>query len=163
MTNAKKSSLKTALILSGGGARGAFEAGVLKVILKKIQPDLIIGTSVGSLNAASVALGFDTNSIEEYWLKLRKKDTFKVNPLVFRKFFKADSIYSSKVWNKKVNEIVKGKIFSDCKIPLYINATRLRDGEGVFFQKRFIRKSLYGKHGNTTFFCSLSNREGKIS
>ena len=48
---------KTALILSGGGARGAYQVGVLKAIAQ-LQPsgghnpfDIICGTSAGAINA----------------------------------------------------------------------------------------------------------------
>ncbi|MCD6309391.1 MAG: patatin-like phospholipase family protein [Candidatus Eremiobacteraeota bacterium] len=48
--------VKTALILEGGGAKGAFEAGVIKYIYeKKIPIDLVCGTSVGAINAAFFA------------------------------------------------------------------------------------------------------------
>jgi len=45
---------KTALVLSGGGARGAYQAGVLKY-LEEIQfiPDYIAGTSVGAINTVA--------------------------------------------------------------------------------------------------------------
>ena len=43
-----------ALLLSGGGARGAYEIGVWKYLCEmKWRPDLICGTSVGSVNGAA--------------------------------------------------------------------------------------------------------------
>ena len=48
-----------ALVLAGGGARGAYEAGVLSVLLPALPPDqrpnLIVGSSVGAINGAYVA------------------------------------------------------------------------------------------------------------
>jgi NTE family protein len=48
-----------ALVLAGGGARGAYEAGVLSALLPALPPDqrpnLIVGTSVGAVNGAYVA------------------------------------------------------------------------------------------------------------
>src|SRR4051812_23899575 len=48
-----------ALVLAGGGARGAYEAGALSVLLPALPPDqrpnLIVGTSVGAVNGAYVA------------------------------------------------------------------------------------------------------------
>jgi NTE family protein len=54
---------RAALVLSGGGARGAYEAGVLSVLFEEIYPDLppgfefdiVSGTSVGAIHAAYVA------------------------------------------------------------------------------------------------------------
>ncbi len=48
------------LVLSGGGARGAYEAGVLSVLLPELErrgerPRVILGTSVGAINAAYLA------------------------------------------------------------------------------------------------------------
>ena len=44
---------KLAVVLSGGGMMGAFQAGVIDSLARAgIQPDLIVGTSVGSLNGA---------------------------------------------------------------------------------------------------------------
>ena len=142
MQKAKKSSLKTAIILSGGGARGAFEAGALKIIMKKIIPDIIIGTSIGSVNGAALALGKDTQWIEDYWLELKKKDALRLNPVLIRKFYKSPSLYSQKFWKKKVIKLVGKKKFSQCKIPLYIHATRLDNGEGVFFNRALISEAI---------------------
>ncbi|HTJ83795.1 MAG TPA: patatin-like phospholipase family protein, partial [Polyangiaceae bacterium] len=54
---------RTALILSGGGARGSYEVGVLSYLydhlakVRRIQPkfDLILGTSVGAINGCFLA------------------------------------------------------------------------------------------------------------
>jgi len=46
-----------AVVLSGGGANGAYQAGALKYILgvMGVQPDIICGTSVGSINGSFLA------------------------------------------------------------------------------------------------------------
>jgi NTE family protein len=44
-----------ALVLSGGGARGAYEAGVLTSLVASESFDLVVGTSIGAINAAFVA------------------------------------------------------------------------------------------------------------
>lgn len=49
-----------ALVLAGGGARGAYEAGALSVLLPELErrgqrPSIVVGTSVGALNAAFAA------------------------------------------------------------------------------------------------------------
>ena len=46
----------TAFVLSGGGARGAFQVGALRALLEHGQrPQLIIGTSIGAWNGAMLA------------------------------------------------------------------------------------------------------------
>jgi NTE family protein len=49
-----------AVVLAGGAARGAFEAGALSVILPELErrgerPTLYVGTSVGAINASGLA------------------------------------------------------------------------------------------------------------
>ena len=51
---------RIALVLAGGGARGAYEAGALSVVLPELErrgqrPTMYVGTSVGSLNAVALA------------------------------------------------------------------------------------------------------------
>ena len=46
---------KTALVLSGGGSRGAYEIGVWKALKKlRIRIHMAFGTSVGAINSAMV-------------------------------------------------------------------------------------------------------------
>jgi len=60
------SNVVRALVLSGGGARGAFEAGAIES-LKAFGPyDIICGTSAGAINAAFVAQGA-YNQLREVW------------------------------------------------------------------------------------------------
>jgi NTE family protein len=52
--------MSVALVMSGGGARGAYEIGVLSVLMPELEgrgerPSIIVGTSVGAFNAAFVA------------------------------------------------------------------------------------------------------------
>jgi NTE family protein len=46
---------KSAIVLSGGGARGAFEAGVIAALSKRRKFDIVCGTSIGAINAAFTA------------------------------------------------------------------------------------------------------------
>lgn len=43
-----------ALVLSGGSIKGSFQAGAVSHVLKCFDPDLVIGTSVGSLNGGFI-------------------------------------------------------------------------------------------------------------
>lgn len=63
---------KFAFVLSGGGSRGALQVGALQALCEfGLQPDLLVGTSVGSLNSAFLALhGFSRASLDrmvEIW------------------------------------------------------------------------------------------------
>ncbi len=70
---------KVAVVLSGGGARGAFEVGVLKALRRHgIEPDIYCGTSVGSFNAAMAVSGRSVEEIEQVWLGIEKSDIFRL-------------------------------------------------------------------------------------
>lgn len=81
--------VRKALYLAGGGARGAYQAGVLKAIghilqVKKIPFDMISGVSVGSLNAAVLAENahdfiVGTEKLEAMWAEIRCKDIFNAS------------------------------------------------------------------------------------
>lgn len=68
---------KVAVVLSGGGARGAYQIGALKALRQRgIVPDIYCGTSVGAFNAAMLASGKTLEEVEVLWRGLRRKDVF---------------------------------------------------------------------------------------
>jgi NTE family protein len=49
-------SMPTAFVLSGGASLGASQVGMLEALYERdIHPDLLVGTSVGAINAAFIA------------------------------------------------------------------------------------------------------------
>jgi len=80
--------MKTALILSGGGARGAYSAGVLRYLFgvlgpklgDKMQLHVISGNSVGALNGCWLAgYGWDPKSVDRLsalWQSLQVSDVY---------------------------------------------------------------------------------------
>jgi predicted acylesterase/phospholipase RssA len=57
-----------ALVLSGGGLFGAWQAGAWSALAGSLQPDLIVGASVGSLNGYLIAGGASPDELRELWL-----------------------------------------------------------------------------------------------
>src|SRR3989344_3680963 len=115
----KKSRMKTALVLSGGGARGAFEVGVLRILETKIIPDVIIATSVGSINAAMYTTGHSPDAMEKIWLSLTKKMLFPFNRQLLYKFHLANSIANPAAERKFMFKYLGRKTFDDTSILLY--------------------------------------------
>ena len=75
---------RLALVLSGGGARGALQVGALRALLEGgIYPDLLVGTSAGAINAAMIALrGMNAVSIETlawHWRDAAKSEILTSN------------------------------------------------------------------------------------
>jgi len=64
---------RIALVLSGGGALGAYEVGVLKVLERVgLVPSLVVGVSIGAVNATAwLAHGLRTAPLEATWRRLR--------------------------------------------------------------------------------------------
>ncbi|MGC9399652.1 MAG: patatin-like phospholipase family protein [Anaerolineae bacterium] len=70
---------KRALVLSGGGGRGAYHIGVLTYLEKTAwRPDILIGTSIGAVNAASLGSGLPLAALRERWLELETGDVQKM-------------------------------------------------------------------------------------
>jgi NTE family protein len=62
---------RLALVLSGGGARGAAHIGVLKVLDElHVKPDLVVGTSMGSIVGGLYAAGWTPEEIEKTLLEI---------------------------------------------------------------------------------------------
>lgn len=67
----KTSRPKIALVLSGGGAKGAAHIGVLKTLEKyQIPIDFIVGTSAGSIIGAMYSVGYSPEEIEKLILEM---------------------------------------------------------------------------------------------
>jgi NTE family protein len=81
-------SQRIALVLSGGGARGAYEAGVLSVLVPALArrgeaPTLFVGSSVGAINAAGLAASWHDGPEEavatglEIWRRVDKDSVIR--------------------------------------------------------------------------------------
>ncbi len=80
---------KLGLVMTGGGARGAYQAGVLKRIgeIKRVQSQgnpfpIIGGASAGAVNGAALAAGCDnfalaTQVLAGLWSRLKPNDIFR--------------------------------------------------------------------------------------
>lgn len=64
------------LVMQGGGALGAYQAGVFQAIHEaEIEPDWVIGTSIGAINAGLIAGNKPEHRLErltEFWMRMRR-------------------------------------------------------------------------------------------
>ena len=124
---------KIGLALGGGAARGFAHIGVIKTLeAQGIKPDLVVGTSAGSVIAAlyasgnpgtelnRMALTLDEASITDWALPFSGK---------FGGMIKGDALQST------VNRLVKNQRIENMPIPLGIVATDLQTGAGILFQR----------------------------
>lgn len=74
-----------ALVISGGGSKGAFAGGVAEYLIKGCgrKYDLFVGTSTGSLLIPSLACG-KIDEIKSVYTSVKQKDIFNISPFVIR-------------------------------------------------------------------------------
>lgn len=69
-----------ALVLSGGGGRGAYHVGVMRFLEEhEWFPDVVVGTSIGAVNGAALASGHTAQSLWALWRRLTTKNVQKTN------------------------------------------------------------------------------------
>src|SRR3981081_3246030 len=68
-----------ALILGGGGARGAYEAGVVAALAERETFDIICGTSIGAINGMFVAQDMPDRLIE-IWQTISTRGITQLKP-----------------------------------------------------------------------------------
>ena len=75
-----------ALVISGGGSKGAFAGGIAQYLIEKEQRqyDLYVGTSTGSLLLPHLALG-EIEKLHDLYGSVTQKDIFNLNPFIIRK------------------------------------------------------------------------------
>lgn len=126
-----------AFVLSGGGNRGALQAGALLALLERgIRPDLIVGTSVGALNG--VALAADptlagARRLAETWRRVRAADVFPGGPLTigWRVATGQAGLHSRASFARHILSTFPPHVrtFGDLHVPCVVTATSLATGQ----------------------------------
>ena len=122
-----------AFVLSGGGPRGALQAGALQVLLEKgIRPDILVGTSAGAVNAAYLAA--DPTPAAAYrlgdvWRRLTKEQLFGGGVLqaAWHLLTHRDSLYCNDRLRSyfETHSPTRERFFRGLAVRLYIVATDL--------------------------------------
>ncbi len=75
-----------ALVISGGGSKGAYAGGVAQHLIQEQgkKYDLFLGTSTGSLLLPHLALG-DVDKVYELYTNVNQKKIFNINPFIIRR------------------------------------------------------------------------------
>lgn len=86
---------KRALVLSGGGGRGAYQIGVL-TYLESIawKPDVLVGTSIGAVNACALGSGVSITALRERWLDMETEDFQKM---------RADDVFVDNLFRRRTH------------------------------------------------------------
>jgi NTE family protein len=123
--------LKIGLALGGGAARGFAHVGVIAVLEEAgLKPQLVVGTSAGSLVAALYASGKTSAQLQQTALNMEEVAlTDWMLPLIGRGMFRGEAL------GRYVNDLVAGRLIENMAIPLGIVATDLNSGEALLFQR----------------------------
>lgn len=122
---------KLGLALGGGAARGFAHIGVIQVLEENgIKPDLVVGTSAGSLVAAFYATGKTGAQLQ--WLADSMDESQLTDwtvPFMSRGMLRGEAL------GRYVNSQLNGAKIEDMKMPLGIVATDLQTGDGILFRR----------------------------
>lgn len=125
-----------ALVLAGGGSRGAFQAPVIdKLIEEGIEFDHVFGVSVGSINGAVASL--KKSNLTNLWKEVKRHNVFGGPASKYG--FPGKAFQMLKILVGKENSLYKNKALksllkkhydpSKTKVPFTFGSTSLKDGE----------------------------------
>lgn len=130
--------MTTAFVLSGGGSLGAVQVGMLDALAERdIAPDLLVGTSVGAINAAYIARrGFDRSVVGDLaaiWRGLRRHDVFPLEPLrlAAAAVGRAPSLCSDGALRRLVTSHAGDGRLEELALPVHVIATDVTSGVEV--------------------------------
>ena len=117
------------IALSGGGVRGFAHLGVLKALNEKgIHPEIISGTSAGALAGVFYADGFSPEDSFEIFYENSLFHFTEVS-IPDKGFLSMEKV------SKILKKTIKASTFEELKIPLYVAASNLNDGEVEYFHQ----------------------------
>jgi NTE family protein len=128
---AARKPVRIGLALGGGAARGFAHVGVIAVLEEAgLKPQLVVGTSAGSLVAALYASGKTSAQLQQTALNMEEVAiTDWMLPIFGRGMFRGDALA------RYVNDLVANRTMENMAIPLGIVATDLNSGQAVLFQR----------------------------
>lgn len=125
--------IKIGLALGGGAARGFAHIGVIKALeAQGIVPDVVVGTSAGSLVGALYAAGNNGYALHKLALDMEEA---AISDWSVPFFSKATGVLKGEALQNYVNRTVNGVPLEKLKIPFGAVATDLKNGQAILFQR----------------------------
>ncbi|KZB85587.1 patatin-like phospholipase family protein [Amycolatopsis regifaucium] len=126
-------------VLGGGGSLGAMQVGMLQALSEAgVAPDLVVGTSVGSLNAAVLALGDESGDrLHRIWSRMTRHEAFpggvlsQVRTLRHSKTNLFPNTGLAAIVDEHVGEGIR---FEDLALPLGVVATDVDTAEPLLIR-----------------------------
>jgi NTE family protein len=122
---------KVGLALGGGAARGFAHVGVIQVLEEAgIKPQMVVGTSAGSLVAALYASGRNGQQLQAVATSMDEAAFADWTLPIFNR-----GVLRGEALGRYVNTQVANRLIENMPVPLGIVATDLNSGQGVLFRR----------------------------
>jgi NTE family protein len=136
--------VKKALILSGGGSRGAFQIGVYKYLAERNwTPDIICGTSVGAINAAGIGSGLDVPTLTRLWTTYNRRKMYRLDLIRFLAYFLSNRALKPLLDTRSMRTMVSDHVDFDYlktnKTKVVISAVNILTSTPCFFDNTEIQ------------------------
>ena len=143
---------RIALVIGSGSVKCAAALGLMKVFEREnINLDMVVGCSGGSIYASLIALGWSVERATDTTLKMwtqdvtAKRSTRAILQLILPFIFKFDETFGlidDTLINRRFREGYAGAKFADTKIPLFVTATDLYNGEQIVISEGSIAEAV---------------------
>lgn len=128
--------MKNALVISGGGSKGAFAVGAVEVLREKgIAFDIIAGTSTGALIAPFVAID-EIQLLRSFYTSVRTEDIIRKRNLF--DILTHDAVYDSNPLWSLINSVIPQERYQkiiDSAIELFITTVNLQTGQVEYWNQ----------------------------
>lgn len=133
--------VKTAFVFAGGGSLGAVEVGMLAALTaESIQPDLVVGTSVGAINGVWYAAhpgAEGVGTLTDLWTSLSRNDIFPIRPVrgLLGVLGLSDHLVPSTALRRLLRTHLSGITLENTPMPAHVGATDVLSGEEVLLSQ----------------------------
>lgn len=125
--------IKVALVLGGGAARGFAHIGVIKALESQgIVPDIVVGTSAGSLVGALYAAGNNGFALHKLALEMEEA---AISDWSVPFFSKVTGVIKGEAIQHYVNKTIRNTPIEKMKISFGAVATDLNNGQPILFRR----------------------------
>ena len=140
------------LVIGSGSVKCAAALGLMKVFERaNIDVNLVVGCSGGAIYAALIALGWSVDKAVETTLRMWTRDVTDkrskkaILQLVFPRLFKFDESFGlidDSLLNRRLRSGYQGATFAQTRIPLFVTATDLYNGEQVVMSEGSVAEAV---------------------
>jgi NTE family protein len=143
---------RIALVIGSGSVKCAAALGLMKVLEREdIDVDMVVGCSGGAIYAALIALGWSVEKATEATLRMwtrevtSKRSAKAMLQLVLPWIFKFDETFGlidDSLINRRLRAGYDGATFAQTRIPLFVTATDLYNGEQVVMSEGSVAEAV---------------------